>query len=65
MTQSVQEFLTAFDALSDSDKHVAALEVLRRVWPAGVPPMGDESLIEAADALFGELDAREAADAQR
>jgi len=65
MTQSVQEFLTAFDALSDSDKHVAALEVLRRMWPEGVPPLDDESLVGAAYALFVELDAREAADAER
>jgi len=65
MTPSVQKFLTTFDALSDSDKLVAALEVLRRMWPEGVPALDDKALIEAADALFADLDVREAADAQR
>lgn len=64
MTQPVQQILTAFDALNDADKHVAAVEVLRRVSAEGSAPLADEALIAAADALFVELDAREAADAQ-
>lgn len=64
MTQPVQQVLTAFDALSDADKHVAAIEVLRRVGADDQPPLSDESLIAAADMLFAELDDREAADAQ-
>jgi hypothetical protein len=63
MTQPVHQLLTAFDALSDAEKHVAAVEVLRRTWPDGVPPLSDDSLVMAADALFADLDAREAADA--
>jgi hypothetical protein len=64
MTQSVQHLLLAFDALTDSEKHVAAVEMLRRTWPEGIPALADESLIEAADALFADLDAREALDAR-
>ncbi|MEX2093819.1 MAG: hypothetical protein WD971_14130 [Pirellulales bacterium] len=64
MTQPVQQVLTAFDALNDADKHVAAIEVLRRVGAEVQPPPSDESLIAATDMLFAELDAREAADAQ-
>ncbi len=63
MTQPVQQILTAFDALSDADKHIAAVEVLRRAWPNDVPELPDEALIETAEALFIDLDAREAADA--
>ncbi len=64
MTQPVQQVLTAFDALSDADKQVAAIEVLRRVGSKDQPPLSDQSLIAAADVLFVELDARAAADAQ-
>ena len=65
MTQAVEQLLVAFDAMSDAEKHVAAVEVLRRAWPDGIPELPEESLIAAADSLFLELDAREAADAQR
>jgi hypothetical protein len=60
----VQQILTAFDALSASEKHIAAVEVLRRAWPDEASGLPDESLVEAAEALFAELDAREAADAK-
>ena len=64
MTLPVQQILTAFDALSDADKQLAAIEVLRRVGTNDQPPLSDQALIAAADTLFAELDAREAADAQ-
>jgi hypothetical protein len=64
MNQPLQQFLTAFDALSDTDKHIAAVEVLRRAWPNDVPTLPDEALIEAADAIFIDLDAREAEGAE-
>lgn len=65
MTQAVEQLLVAFDAMSDAEKHIAAVEMLRRAWPEGMPELPDEAMIGAADALFLELDAREAADAQR
>jgi hypothetical protein len=64
MTQPVQQILSAFDALNDADKHVAALEVLRRIWPQSESAISDESFVAAAEEVFLELDAREAADAQ-
>lgn len=60
MTESVQHLLNSFDALSELERHEAAVELLRRVLrdaPAAIP---DESLVAAADELFLELDAREA-----
>ncbi|MEX2310620.1 MAG: hypothetical protein WD738_23840 [Pirellulales bacterium] len=65
MTQAVEQLLLAFDAMSDAEKHIAAVEVLRRAWPKGIPELSDESLVATADELFLELDAREAADARR
>jgi hypothetical protein len=65
MTPAVQHLLDAFDALPDTDKHSATVEILRRV---AVPAEGDlpeEALVEAADELFRGLDAAEANDAQR
>lgn len=64
MTRPVEQILHAFDALSDAEKHVAAVEVLRRTWPKGVPPIADADLVAAADVLFAELDAREAGNAE-
>jgi hypothetical protein len=65
MTQSIEQVLTAFDALPEHEKHLAAVEVLRRAWPQRVSDLSDDAFLAAADAVFVELDAREAADAQR
>jgi hypothetical protein len=64
MTNAVKNLLNAFDALSDDDKQEAASEVLRRALELESDGVPDEALLEAADELFRELDAREAADAQ-
>ena len=64
MTNAVKQMLDAFDALSDTDKQQAAAEVLRRALELESHGIPDEALLEAADELFRELDAREAADAQ-
>jgi hypothetical protein len=63
MTQAVQQFLAAFDSMAEGDKHAIAVEVLRRTWPDGVPALSDDTLVEAAESLFSELDQREASDA--
>ena len=64
MTAAVQQLLRAFDALTDAEKHQAAAEVLRRAAQLVPPELPEEALVEAADELFRELDAREAADAR-
>jgi hypothetical protein len=64
MTNAVKEVLQAFEALSDGEKQEAAAEVLRRALELESGPLPDEALLEAADELFRELDAREAADAE-
>ena len=65
MTTAVQQLLNAFDALPETDKHQAAVAILRRVV---VPVEGDlpeSALVEAADELFRALDAEEDGHAQR
>ena len=63
MTTVVRELLESFHALSQSEKYEAAVEVLRYMQQEAQGPLPDEALVEAADELFRELDAREAADA--
>jgi hypothetical protein len=64
MTPAVQQLLRAFDALTEAEKQEAAVEVLRRAQPFGEADLPEEALVAAAEDLFLELDAREAADAQ-
>ena len=63
MTESVNELLNAFDALSDAERHVAAAEVLRRVLGDESGDVPEDGLTAAAEELFLELDEREKADA--
>jgi len=62
MTQAVQELLWTFDALTNAEKHEAAALLLRRVVDAESGDVPGESLVAAAEELFLELDAQEAAD---
>ncbi len=62
MTTAVQALFESFDALSEGERHVVAVELLRRVGSTDELP--DEALVAAADEVFRELDAREAADAR-
>ncbi len=64
MTAAVQQLLSAFDALTESEKQEAAVEVLRRAQPFGEADFPEEALVTAAEELVLQLDAREAADAQ-
>jgi hypothetical protein len=64
MTATVQQLLDSFDALSDTDKHQAAIEILRRVGGAE-GDLPETALAEAADELFRALDAEEAGHAPR
>jgi hypothetical protein len=61
VTTAVQALFDSFDALSEGERHEVAVELFRRVAPPEQLP--DEALVAAADEVFRELDAREAADA--
>jgi len=65
MSTAVQQLLESFDALPETDRHRAAVEILRRALPAVEGDLPDSALVATADELFRALDAEEAADAQR
>lgn len=65
MATAVHQLLKSFDALSDADKHQAAVEILRRCASAAEGDLPEDVLVAAADELFRNLDAEEAADAAR
>jgi hypothetical protein len=60
---SVRTLLDSFDELSAADQHKVAVEILRRTAQFSIDELPEESLIAAADAIFRELDEREAEDA--
>jgi hypothetical protein len=49
--------------LSAAEKQIVICEILRRVQDLDLPPLSDEELVANAEALFLELDRREATDA--
>jgi hypothetical protein len=63
MTTAIQHLLESFDHLSPVEQQEAAREILRRLRHIDLEPLSDEDLVLNADALFLELDRREAADA--
>jgi hypothetical protein len=65
MSTAVEQLLESFDALSQTDKKQAALEILRRVSPTVEGDLPESVLVEAAEDLFRTLDAEEASNAQR
>jgi hypothetical protein len=58
MTVAVRALLESFDALSETDRVEAAVEILRRVKSAETD-LPEQALVEAADTLFTLLDAEE------
>lgn len=60
MTARVQRLPDSFDALSEADKHQAAVEILHRLTGSIEGDLPDSALLEAADQLFRALDAEEA-----
>lgn len=62
MTVAVQRLLSSFDQLSEAEKQEAAVELLRRVVATSPPDVPDQGLVDAAESLFLDLDAREARD---
>lgn len=59
MTDSANQLLNAFDALSPDDRREVAAAVLRRVLVEAPTEVSDEALVMAAEELFLELDAAE------
>jgi hypothetical protein len=57
---AVQQLVAAFDALPETDKHHATVEILRRASAGTEGDVPDAALVEAADELFRALDAEEA-----
>jgi hypothetical protein len=63
MTTATQHLLDSFDRLSAAEQQAVACEILRRLRDVDLPPLSDEELVWSAEALFLELDRREATDA--
>jgi hypothetical protein len=63
MTTATQHFLDSFELLSEAEKHIVLCELLRRVRDFDLPSLADEELVANAEALFLDLDRREATDA--
>jgi hypothetical protein len=63
MNTATQHLLDAFEDLSEADKQTVVCEILRGVQHFDLPPLSDEELVANAEALFLELDRREATDA--
>ena len=64
MTEAVQQLLQTFDALTDAEKQEATVQLLRRAVEVESGDVPEDALVVAAEELFLELDAREAADGQ-
>lgn len=64
MTTAVKELLNTFDALTDTEKHEAATQLLRRVIIGELGDVTEDVLVFASEELFLELDAREATGGQ-
>ena len=60
---TTQHLLEAFNLLSAAEKQAVTREILRRMRDVDFPPLSDEEMILSAEALFLELDSREATDA--
>jgi len=63
MTTTTQHLLDSFDLLSAEEKEAVACEILRRMRDVDLPSLSDAELVLSAEALFLDLDRREAADA--
>jgi hypothetical protein len=62
MTASARELLEAIEKLPEAERLGLAAEILRRTSHRDLPPLSEEDLTTAAEELFLQLDAREAAD---
>lgn len=63
MTTRTQHLLDTFDLLSTEEQQAVACAILQRMREVDLPPLTDEELVLSADAVFLDLDCREADDA--
>lgn len=63
MTTTTQHLLDAFDLLSAEEKQAVTCKILHRMREVDLPPLAEEALVLSAEALFLDLDRREATDA--
>ena len=63
MSTATQNILDLFSQLPEIEKHEFASEIIKWTAKQDFPPLTDEALVQAADALFIELDKSEARDA--
>jgi hypothetical protein len=61
MTPVVQDFLTTFDRLTDSERLDLASEIFKRTAYLDFPQLSDEELVLNAEEIFLQLDQDEAA----
>jgi hypothetical protein len=59
MTLKVKQLIESFLAMSDSDKHEATVEILRRVIGDEIGDMSPGTLVGLAEELFLQFDADE------
>ena len=64
MSIATQNILDSFNQLPELEKRELAAEIIRWTTKLDFPPLTDEDLVQAADALFIELDKTEAKDAE-
>ena len=64
MTSSVQQLLHSFDLLPEAEQRELVWEILRRSVNFDLPSLSDEEFVLSAEALFLDLDRREAQDEQ-
>jgi len=60
MTTNVQNIIRTFEQLPEIEKREVAREIIRRTLEFDLPPLSDDDLVLNAEALFLELDRREA-----
>lgn len=60
MSTAIEEILDSFNHLSDAEKRTVTSEIIRRTLVLNLPPLTDDELIANAEAVFLELDQREA-----
>lgn len=62
--QTVNEIISSFDRLPPAEQKELTRQILLRNLDIDTPAVSDEELILAAEAIFLELDEREAVDAR-
>jgi hypothetical protein len=61
MTPVVQDFLTIFDRLTDSERLDLASEIFKRTAYLDFPPLSDDDLVLISEEIFLQLDEEESA----